>query len=339
MNHPIKILDCTLRDGGYVNDFNFGADVIQKIINNLSESNVDLIELGFLKSQKFNVNKTIYHNIRAIYESFHIPSNSSKFCLMVRPDWYDIGNLEEQYGPIEILRIAFHARDITKAIDYATRAMSMGYKVVLNPVNVCAYTQTELEIILNRCLNFKPFGLTIVDTFGALTLNKFRQLLDVFNRDLPESIYLGIHLHDNLNLAMGLASIFIDEIKDDRPVVIDSTLMGMGRPPGNLCTELITNYYNSLNTHKYNIDTINFCINDCIMPIRNSKSWGYHPAYAKTAFDLTHRDYAENLLKIFPSDYSRVYKLLTYLARDSKRISFHQSVLNRLQELKKKDAL
>ena len=56
----LKLLDCTLRDGGYVNDWNFGKENIIAIINGLVSANIDLIEVGFLNQNVlYDENKTI----------------------------------------------------------------------------------------------------------------------------------------------------------------------------------------------------------------------------------------------------------------------------------------
>ena len=83
----ISILDCTLRDGGYVNNWDFGYDNIQKIISNLSDSKIDYIECGFLKDVDYDLNKTIFNN-------FSIHHTSSKLALMLNYGDFELNKIE-----------------------------------------------------------------------------------------------------------------------------------------------------------------------------------------------------------------------------------------------------
>ena len=296
MENKIKVLDCTLRDGGYVNNFNFGKKNIPKIVTGLSKSGSDIIELGFLRDGEHNENQSLFNNVASAEKIISETIIDQEFCLMIRPDWFTISNLEHCSGKIKTLRFAFHYKDINLALLQAEKAKKLGYSVFLNPVNITSYSEEMLENLLIELNDFNPTGICIVDTFGSLLPQDLRSILSIFMSKININITIGLHLHENLSISMALASIFLELIEDDRNVVIDSSLLGMGRVPGNLPTELIMNFLNKAHNKKYELINVYDLISSQIQKIRSKVAWGYMPTYAITAFEKTHRDYAEFLL-------------------------------------------
>lgn len=290
-----KLLDCTLRDGGYVNNFAFGKDNIRHIINKLSTTNIDLIELGFLKNGNHSVDQTLYNYVSDAEFFLNEINSAQKFCLMIRPDWYDISKLEKCSGKIDSLRFAFHYEDLNLTLKQASKARSYGYNVFFNPVNVLSYSSQELKQLLTVLNEFQPQGIYIVDTFGSMLPTDLREIFKIFHTELNDNISLGLHLHENLSISLALAISFIEMSCAIRPSYIDCSILGMGRIPGNLCTELIMGYLNSIN-NKYDLTGVYTLIDNPISAIKNTTPWGYMPAYAVTAFNKTHRSYAEYLM-------------------------------------------
>lgn len=94
----MQILDCTLRDGGYINDWKFGLNVIQDIIGKLIEANIDLIEVGFLRDCDYDVNKTLFNNCKEIANILPKHKRNSQFVAMILHNLYDINKLENYDG-------------------------------------------------------------------------------------------------------------------------------------------------------------------------------------------------------------------------------------------------
>jgi len=289
----IKLLDCTLRDGGYVNDFNFGKENITTIANELASANLDIIELGFLKDGEHSKDQSLFNS--PIEAEQYANNKDSEYCLMIRPDWYTISQLTESKG-IQNIRFAFHKKDIELTLYQAHVAREKGYKVYFNPVNVMSYGDEELKEILVKLSKFSPEGIYIVDTFGSILPNDLDRLYKLFDQYVGKNIAIGLHLHENLSIALALACLFIEKIKKGaRRAYIDSSILGIGRIPGNLCTELIVNYLNK-EKEVYATQPIYELIQEVISPIKKINNWGYMPAYALTGFYKVHRSYAEYLL-------------------------------------------
>lgn len=295
-NKNIKLLDCTLRDGGYVNNFCFGEANIKKIIKGLSNSGIDLIEIGFLKNGNHQVDQTLYNYVEEACR-FVEQDTEANFCLMIRPDWYDITKLTSANGNINTLRFAFHYKDLELTLQQASKARDLGYTVMLNPVNILSYSEQELEHLLPILNNFNPSCVSIVDTFGSILPSNLTEIYSLFTKNLNTNISLGLHLHENLSISLALAIMFIDMLEDSRQGYIDSSVLGIGRIPGNLCTELIANYMNNNSNKKIKLNEIYNLIDDPIKSFKSVNFWGYMPAYAITAFNKIHRSYAEFLMK------------------------------------------
>lgn len=324
--HKIELLDCTLRDGGYVNNFSFGRENIKKIVNRLSNSGVDLIELGFLKNGRHSPDQTLFNLVEEaeFYTQFSNNANQN-YCLMIRPDWYDITNLTPVSGNIKNIRFAFHYRDLELTLKQATIARNYGYGVMLNPINILSYSTEELENLLPVLNNFKPDCVSIVDTFGSILPKDLNEIFQMFSKNLSEDIKLGLHLHENLSISLALAIIFIDLMLGKRSGYIDSSVLGIGRIPGNLCTELIMNFLNLKSDKKYDLSQIYELIDSPISSIKKDESWGYMPAYAITAFNKIHRSYAEYLLKKPNITLNQIVSILDNLSSDEEKENFDQS--------------
>ena len=323
----IKILDCTLRDGGHVNDFNFGRSRMRSLVSSLSRAGVDIVELGFLKNVAYDPDKSLFSDIsqaEALIEDLPVGLGYS---LMIRPDWFDIDKLAPCQGRIQKLRWAFHYRDIELTIHQASRARALGYEIHLNPVNVFSYSPGSLLEMLEVVNGLRPAGVAIVDTHGSMIEEDLVRFHKIFDDCLSPEISLSLHLHENLSLSFSLAQKFIQLNRGRRNIGIDASVLGMGRAPGNLCTELITRYVNLHFQGHYDLAAIYEAIDEPISDIKRHFSWGYEPLYAETAFYKMHRSYAEYLIDKTSLSYTDASKVLSLISVTDYKEEFSQSVV------------
>ena len=295
--NSVKILDCTLRDGGYVNNFTFGRRQIRTILECLVRARIDVIELGFLKNIAYHPDKSLFNTVDQAEGLLEGLAAGQDYSLMIRPDWYDIEQLEPRLGKIGKLRWAFHVRDLDLAMQQAQRARAMDYEIYFNPVNVFSYSDAALRDMLQAVNEFGPANVAIVDTHGSMVKEDLVRFYEVFDDILGPSIALSVHLHENLSLSFSLSQEFIALSKGNREVGIDASVLGMGRIPGNLCTELIARYVNMHFGGQYDISAIYDAIQGSVAVIKQELPWGYAPLYAETAFRKVHRSYAEYLIE------------------------------------------
>lgn len=292
----IKLLDCTLRDGGYINNWEFGKKTIEKIIKELCWAKVDYIEIGFLRDVKYNENITLFNNLAEVKNVLPHKIGESQIVLQVLHNLYDINKLEKNDGSIGMIRVTFHDYDIDEGLEFCRGIMNKGYRCFCNPINIMGYSDSEIIELVEKVNRMKPHGFAIVDTFGSMHVNDLLRIYLLIENHLDSSICIGIHLHENLSLAYALAQKFIEIRNTKRNCIIDASLLGMGRVPGNLCLELIANYLNEKFEQSYNLNEILEIIDNYIIGIKRKHSWGYAPEYALSAKYNLHRNYSEYLM-------------------------------------------
>lgn len=137
----IKLLDCTLRDGGYINDWNFGFHTIRDIIKKLVDSQVDYVEVGFLRDCEYDREKTLFNNCAEITPILPEKRGNTMFTAMALHNKYDIDKLEPyDEKTIDAIRVTFHDYDIDEGLTFAQKAKNKGYKVFCNPINIMGYS-------------------------------------------------------------------------------------------------------------------------------------------------------------------------------------------------------
>jgi 4-hydroxy 2-oxovalerate aldolase len=293
-----KLLDCTLRDGGYVNNWNWGEKTAKGIVNALVKSNVDFVEVGFLRNiDAFNKNVTIGNTIEELNSFLPSDSGNTIFSAMAMCSNYDISKLSpyKNHG-IELIRITSHDYDIEEGLQYANMVKEKGYKVSINPINIMGYSDERILWIVQHVNKIQPYQFSIVDTFGSMKWRDLDRIVSLIDHNLNSSIRLALHLHENMSLSCCLAQRFID-CHLNRSIAIDGSLMGIGRIPGNLPIELIADYLNDYNDDLYDIDYMMDAIQDYIASIKGLTKWGYTPAFFLSAKFNLHRNYAEHYLK------------------------------------------
>ena len=150
--NKICLLDCTLRDGGYINNFDFGNDNITKIINNLYQSGLDIVECGFLQKDKDDPNKSLFKNTAAI--AGHLPQNrknDTMFVAMIAYGDIPIEDIEPYDGTsISGIRLTFHEHEADEAVAFAQQLKEKGYNVFFQPVGTTSYTDRALLDLIDK---------------------------------------------------------------------------------------------------------------------------------------------------------------------------------------------
>ena len=278
----IKLLDCTLRDGAYINDSMFGEPVIKGIIKKLQDADVDLIECGWLKNADHKKESSWYH-VPSDLEQYLLEKNDRcTYVAMIDCDRYD----EEKYLPVcdgrslDAIRVVFPRGKVREGLDIAERIRAKGYQVFLQAANTLGYSDDELKELVYWVNKFKPVAMSIVDTFGAMYEDDLTHIVSFLDERLDHSIGLGFHSHNNQQLSFALSMHFVEMLNDsDRDVIVDSSLSGMGRGAGNTTTELLASFLNRKYHGNYDMDAILDAIDMYIDPIREKYTWGYSTPY------------------------------------------------------------
>ncbi len=328
----VKILDCSLRDGGHLNKSNFGYDIIKGIIEKLALANTDIIEIGFLQNCEFNRDNAIYPTVRAAEEVLKdIDCKQSTISLLTQVDKFDISTLEQCSGKVKMIRVSFHSNYIDLGMQFCEEVKKKGYICSVNPINFSHYSKEEVVELISKVNKLCPDIFSIVDTFGVLLNNDFRNKLNLINHLLNKNIQRGIHLHENLNLAFASAQTLIETNSVDGRIVIDTSISGMGRAPGNLKTEIMEYYINqATDGNRYSMEYIYSIMENEVFHLKERLNWKNNFAYGISAFEKTHRTYAEYLLNkgLSLKEIQKLIKLIPY----ENRGRFNEDVIAKIYQ-------
>ncbi len=293
----IRLLDCTLRDGGYINDWKFGYHTIRSILRKLVDSQVDYAEVGFLRDCVYDRDRTLFNSCGEIAPILPEKRGNTMFVAMALHNKYSVDKLEPYDGKtIDAVRVTFHDYDIDEGLAFVRRVKGKGYKVFCNPINIMGYSDESILELLKKVNEIQPYAFSIVDTFGSMMREDLQRIYSLIEHNLDPSVTIGLHLHENLALSYSLAQDFIGMKAGGRGSVIDASMLGMGRVPGNLCLELIMDYMNKTQGAVYDVNPVLDGIDDHIAQLKQIEPWGYSTAYALSAKYNLHRNYAEFLL-------------------------------------------
>ncbi|QNK58374.1 aldolase catalytic domain-containing protein [Paenibacillus sp. PAMC21692] len=291
-----SLLDCTLRDGGYINDWKFGYDDIKSILERLTKANIDIIECGFLEDGFYDKDTSLFRDTDQIASLLPVPRGVSQYVAMIRFGHLAIDNLKPYDGnSISGLRITFHENEVKEAIEYCRLIQDKGYNVYVQPVGTTSYSDQYLLELITLVNSLKPYAFYIVDTLGLMKKNDLLRMFYLVDNNLSKEIRIGYHSHNNLQLAFSNAQELLN-VQTKRNVIIDSSVHGMGRGAGNLNTELITQYLNTAKETAYQTDYLLEIVDETTNVILRKHTWGYSVPYYLAATNNCHPNYASYLM-------------------------------------------
>ena len=277
----IKLLDCTLRDGAYIVNSQFGDPVIKGIIKKLQDANVDIIECGWLKDKDHSEGSSFFHVPSDVAP--YILDKQEKFEYVVMIDWdrYDLDTLPEcDKTSIDAVRVVFPYSKFREGIQVGREVAKKGYSLYLQAANTLAYSDEDLVLLAKEVNESGTKAISVVDTFGAMYEEDLTRIINVLDKELNDDIALGFHSHNNQQLAFSNAIHFVRCLKDKkRDLIVDSSLCGMGRGAGNATTELMANYLNRKYKCNYDMNSIMDAIDIYMKHFEEQYQWGYSTEY------------------------------------------------------------
>ena len=294
--NKVKILDCTLRDGGYVNNWEFGKENIKKIVSKLVEANIDIVECGFLTEEvTYNEECSKFDTVERVADFMPKDRKNCKMVCMINYGEYSIDNLpKHDSSSVDGIRVAFHKKDLVAALEFCEGVAEKGYKLFIQPMLSVSYTDLEFLNLIKYVNEIKPYAFYIVDSFGVMKRKNLMRLYYMVDHNLNSDIYVGYHSHNNIQLAYSNAQALVD-LKTQRKLIIDSSVFGMGRGAGNLNTELFIDYLNDNNSGDYKSKPLLQIIDQVLNNVYLSSYWGYSLPHYVSAVYNGHPNYASYL--------------------------------------------
>ena len=289
----VYLLDCTLRDGGYVNEWRFGEDTIKGFGKKIAMTGIKFYEVGFLKGDSYDPDIAKFPTVES-FKNVILPKS---------PDLVYVGMLDmsapvalESIPPydgssIDMIRVIFKKNKADEAYVYCKKILELGYKLSVNFVGTDSYTDSEFINGILRFNELQPDAMAIVDTFGLIKKKQFLRLVYLADNNMAPGIALCYHGHNNLQQAFGNAESLV-ELNLKRDVCIDACVFGMGRGAGNLNLELIAEYMNENYDTEYRIEPMLQIMDEYLKEFYTSKFWGYSLPLYLSASCHCHPNYA-----------------------------------------------
>ncbi len=331
MEKRISLLDCTLRDGGYVNDWEFGHENLISMFERLVSSNVDIIEIGFLDERRdFDINRSIMPDtdcVRKIYGS--VDAKRAMVVGMIDYGTCGISHLtrcEDSY--LDGIRVIFKKHIMHEAIDFCRQVKELGYKVFVQLVSITSYSDGELMELIGLVNDLRPFAVSMVDTYGLLHQNSLMHYYEMLDEHVLPEIQIGYHSHNNFQL--GYANC-IEMLKANarHAVVVDATLYGMGKSAGNTPIELLAMHLNEQYGKNYDISQILEAIDGNIMQEYKKSPWGYNLFYYLAASNNCHPNYVKFLMDKHTLSVKSINEILSEIEYE-KRLLYSQKHIEEL---------
>ena len=292
----IKILDCTLRDGGYCNQWKFGFKNICNIVSNLVDANIDIIECGFLTNKsQYSQDITKYTSIEETCPFIQDKNCDKMYVLMMNYGEYNVADLPiKKENAIDGIRVAFHKKDMFAALEMCKDIQQKGYCVFVQPMVSMSYTDEEFLRLIMLINRLKPYGFYIVDSFGVMKEKDLVRFFLMIEHNLNSDIWIGFHSHNNMQLAYSNAQKLVT-MHTDRNLIIDTSVYGMGRGAGNLNTELFVEFLNENTSPRYKLKPLLTIIDEIINEFYQQNYWGYSLPNYLSAKHNAHPSYAQYL--------------------------------------------
>lgn len=291
--NKIHILDCTLRDGGYCNEWQFGFKNATKIIAGLVDANVEIIECGFITNKvKYDPEATKFSTVEQIKSVIPENRDGKTFVAMINYGEYNIEDIPAYDGSsIDGIRVAFHKKDLVESLEFCRQIKAKGYLAFVQAMVSLSYSDDEFLSMIQAVNEFEPYAFYIVDSFGMMKERDLIRLFYMVEHNLKENIWIGFHSHNNMQLAYSNAQ-RLATIQTNRDLIIDSSIMGMGRGAGNLNTELFVEYLNETVGCNYNIRPLLVIIDEILNGFYYQNCWGYSLPNYLSASHNAHPNYA-----------------------------------------------
>jgi 4-hydroxy 2-oxovalerate aldolase len=318
----VKLLDCTLRDGGYINDWNFGHNTLVNVFERLVSAKIDVIEIGLLDQRReFDINRSIFPNTQCIQKIYgKLDKKQSETVAMIDYGTCDLSNIQPRSETIiDGIRVIFKKNKKENALQFCSELKKLGYKVYAQLVSTTDYSEKDLDEVIELCNQVEPFAVAIVDTYGLMYKDNVIHYYKILEAKLKPGISLGYHSHNNFQLGFANAVELIRAHKDSqRNMLIDGTVYGMGKGAGNGPLELLAMHLNDLYAKKYDIGHLLEIIDVNIINIHRATPWGYSLGFFVAASNSCHPSYVSFLLDKKTLSVSAINDILRNISPDKK---------------------
>lgn len=320
-----SVLDCTIRDGGYLNNWDFDIGLVREVYKSLSKAGVDVVEIGFRGSSKF-FNPSDYGPWRFTPEELvnEVVKNISgaSVSLMVDFGKVDSGDIPDSSSSnVDMYRVACNKNSVSSAVELCDLISQQGYTVTIQLMGIVNYSKEELKTAVDLIKKSELHYVYFADSYGSLFPTDIKQIIE--NLSATEK-KIGFHAHNNLQLAFANTLEAINNGVD----IVDGTVFGMGRGAGNLPIEVLVSYIEKNMAHKkYNVLPILDLIDRYFHNIHKELNWGYDLPYMLSGIFKLHPYYSKAMIDYSEYSMDDIWKALE-IVKEINPIGFDKELMD-----------
>ncbi len=330
----ISLLDCTLRDGGYVNDWKFGQENLVSIFERLVDAGVDIIEIGFLDQRRpLDVDRSIMPDVASAGKIYgNLDKKQAMVVGMIDYGTCGIENLLPcKESCLDGIRVIFKKHLMHQAMDFCRQVKALGYRVFSQMVSITSYEEEELRELAGLVNDVKPYAVSMVDTYGLLHPGDMLRYYEILDESVDVDVRIGFHAHNNFQLAYANSLAFLEK-DTKRDVIIDGTLYGMGKSAGNAPLELLGMRLNDRFGKHYEIAPMLEAIGESVMDFYAKSPWGYKTFFYLSGLNRCHPNYVSYFEEKKNLSMSKINALLEQIGPEEKKLLYDKLVAEKIYE-------
>lgn len=290
----IQLVDCTLGDGGYINEWQFGKYTVENIIAKLNTANVDILELGVLKNEQYKEGRTVFDSIERANDLVINKQNNINFALTIEASELESFDKIECVAPngVSIIRVVVdvttdimtdkNGEKIKRIIEHCSTIIQSGYKLHLMLANLEKCSENKFIQVVREFLQLSLNALYIVDSWGTKSSDDVLHYMHLMEEIVDFEVDFGYHGHDNLMQALDVAKNIVKE-GFSHNILLDAGVHGIGCRAGNLSLENVAQFLNDCYDKNYGISDLLEIYSNEIKEIYMKKAWGYAITYYMAA--------------------------------------------------------
>ncbi len=327
-NGIVKILDCTIRDGGYLNNWRFEKKFVREVYRALSKAGVDYFEIGYRGTEKY-FSKGTYGLWRFSGQKDIIEVcdgiQGSQIAMMVDYGKFEISDIEpKDESIVNLIRLAAHKHEMKNALSLLQKIKEKGYETSIQAMGYSSYTDHERNELAGIIKDSGADYAYVADSYGSLFPDQIAKMLEPLIK-LQPYVKTGFHPHNNLQMAFANS---IEAIKCGVDI-IDSSIFGMGRGAGNLPTEITLLYLHDKVPDKFNVIPVLNCIDKYFITMQKEIGWGYQLIYMLSGLFKCHPSYAQKLVNLKEYTMEDIWRALDCINRKNP-VGFSEGLLTEI---------
>ncbi|MGA1637646.1 MAG: aldolase catalytic domain-containing protein [Ilumatobacteraceae bacterium] len=296
----VLVLDCTLRDGGYYNDWDYSFDLVKRYVDATAAARIDIVELGFRTLHTNQYLGATAYTTDAFIERLGIPQHLSLAVMLNAKELLQVADQRvavrstfsrRNHSQVSMVRIAANRNEVDKLGHSIEELRELGYDVALNLMQISEIEHPHITAFGKQAKTFDVSYAYIADSFGSLRPADIAPIMKALGDGFGTAI--GCHLHDNMSYALANTM----EAIDAGAVIVDSTIQGMGRGPGNVRTEYLVMELARRGLTTATVQPLVNLVEHDFAELKRTYGWGSSLHYFQSANLAVHPTYVMELTK------------------------------------------